>query len=188
MSRYFVTDPPVAVPEFDPATVISDGAPNIIYIRARMDVETSGKVKNALFAVDEASQSLELRAGANETALLIHNIVRWEGPDLGQIPCTPENIRKLDPTEPHIALVLEEIAKRNKPKASPNPKSPTANGSTSGGEDGLSAPTSPANDDGPLSRQLATGTPRSPLQSALAGHRSRSGDAIPTTSKNSSSS
>lgn len=171
MSRYFVNDPPVAVPEFDPSAVISDVRPNVIYIRARMDVATDAKVKSELFRLGKDSASVEAHLGANQMALLVHNIVRWEGPDLDGVPCTPETIRTLDPTEPHLALVLEAIAERNKRPAGPSPKSATASTSASaGGRDSR-----PSQEPG-ISMQLATGMSRSPLQSAITGRLSRSDD------------
>lgn len=197
-SRYFVTDPPVPIYEFDPATTLSNTPPNVIWIRARMDVETSGKVTSDLFTMDKES-GLEARVGANQTALLVHNIVKWEGPGFVEqdaegnplrdgagnpipIPCTPENIRTLDPNEPHIAAVLDEIATRNKKRTSPNPKSaPMPNGSTTAGAaSSTSQRPSLASDDN-LSLQLATGGPRSSLLSAVDGRLNRSGGSTPTT-------
>lgn len=132
MSRYFVDGAPVAVPEFDSAT-IADRPPNIIYIKSKMDLATDAKVKNELVTLGADNKTMEAHLGENQLALLIHNIVRWEGPDLGQIPCTVANIRMLDPTEPHIVLVLDEIARRNARSTSPNEKPPIANGLKSNG-------------------------------------------------------
>jgi len=183
MPRYFVTDPPVAVPEFNPATTASDQPPNVIYIRARMDVETRGKVMSELFTLDAGGTAVDARLGANETALLVHNIVRWEGPDLGGVPCTPETIRRLDPTEPHIARVLAEITRRNAPAASPNPKSPGGRPSTSGG-----APVWSAGPRAAAGRPAPSATLISPsaLPSASDGHPNRSDGSTPTTLTNSS--
>jgi hypothetical protein len=175
MSRYFVTDPPVAVPEFDTSEVVSECAPNIIWIRARMDVATSGKVANELVKVG-GDNAPEYHLGAQQVALLIHNIMQWEGPDFDGVPCTPERIRTLDPNEPHIVKVLEEIAERNKPRASPNAKSAGANTSTTNGAPGsIARPPIPTNHEN-VSLQLATTIPRSPLQNALDGRLSKSGD------------
>jgi hypothetical protein len=186
MSRYFVNDPPIAIPEFEAGSIVeADGQPrrpNVIFIRARMDVETRSKVKSALFGLAEDGKTPELRAGNNELALLLHNVVRWEGPDLGSVPCTPANIRKLDTNEPHIAMVLEEIARRNEPRESPDPKSAGASGSMSAGapDSTRSASDAPGQVES-LSLQLATTIPRSPLRSALAGHQNKSENSTPTT-------
>lgn len=136
MSKYFVTSDPVAVYEFDPATTESDQPPNVIWIRPRMSVEVKGRVTSDLVALGADQKTLEFRAGANELALLVHNIVRWSGPDLDGVPCDADHIRQLDPTEPHIARVLEEIARRNTTQASGNPKSVGANGLPSVGAPG----------------------------------------------------
>src|SRR5262245_10652821 len=100
MPRYFVTDPPVPVYEFDPSEVLSEKPPNIIWIRAKMDLATDSKVKNELLKFGKDTQ-IEAHLGENELSLLIHNIVRWEGPDLQNVPCDAAHIRQLDPTEPH---------------------------------------------------------------------------------------
>lgn len=126
MTRYFVSSDPVPVYEFD--ATASEGAPNVIWIKPRMDMATKGAVQSDLVTLGADGQTAEFRLGANETALLVHNIVRWSGPDLDGVPCDAEHIRRLDPTEPHIARVLEEIARRNKKPVSPNPKSAAADG------------------------------------------------------------
>lgn len=184
MSRYFVNDEPVPILEFDGEQLDADGRavqPNVIWIKAKMDVETRGKVSSELVTAG-ADNTPEMRLGMNQTALLIHNIVRWTGPDLGRVPCIPANIRKLDPTEPHIEKVLSAIGERNKPRPSPDPKSAAgANTSTNGTAHG-SAPALRAIDLASHRGRSATSTPRSPLQSALDGHLSKSDDSTPTTS------
>jgi hypothetical protein len=171
MSRYFVNDPPVPIYEFDSSEVISDTPPNIIFIKSRMDVETRGKVKNELIGLAKDGTTPEIKVGANETALLIHNIVKWAGPDFDGVPCDAVHIRTLDPNEPHIEKVLAAINTRNLKKAAPNPKAPTEPGfATNGLHDGSLA-SAPG-----ISLQLATGISRSPLLRALDGHQGRSDD------------
>lgn len=171
MSRYFVTDPPVPVYEFDAGVVISDTPPNVIYIRSRMDVETRGKVSSELVKLGGDNKTMEMQLGQNQTALLIHNIVKWSGPDFDNVPCDAVHIRTLDPNEPHIEKVLSEIDARNLKKAAPNPKPPIANGSEINGSHDVS----PASAGG-ISLLSVNGTPPSPLRSALLGHRNRSDD------------
>lgn len=137
MSRYFVDGASVAVYEFDAESVMAEAAPNVIWIKSRMDMATQAKVQSELMQIAADGKTLEAHLGQNQLALLIHNIVKWDGPDLGMIPCTAENIRRLDPNEPHLALVLEEIAKRNTRTPSPLPKSPGGNTSASDGEAAL---------------------------------------------------
>lgn len=181
MSRYFVTDAPVAVPEFDTSTVISTTPPNVIYIRARMDYATRAKVSSEMFKLGKDSE-LEAQLGANDMALLIHNIVKWTGPDFDGVLCTADNIRTMDPNEPHMAKVLEEIAKRNKRRESPNARSATSNISESAGAADLnpSAQASPQAGD-----QSANGISISPLQNAINGRMNKSDDLTLITSKNS---
>lgn len=168
MSRYFVTDSPVPIPEFDPSEVISDAKPNVIYIRPKMDVATKGKVTSEMFTLGK-DNSLEARLGSNELALLIHNIVRWEGPDFDGVPCDAAHIRTLDPTEPHVAKVLEAIAERNK-----SPKAPKASATTSTSMSAtpIDSPIRPNQES--VSLQLASTPPRSPLLRSLDGRQNRS--------------
>ena len=181
MSRYFVSDQAVPVPEFEAGTVLDDDGqprrPNIIYIRPKMNFKTEAMVNAAALRIDTSGKS-EMHPEDYLVALLVQNIVRWEGPDFDSMPCTPENIENLDPDEPHIERVCDEIARRNRKRTSPNPKSPTANGSMSAGDRDLPASQVP----GPsVSLQLATGTPKSALRSALDGRMSRSADVTRTT-------
>jgi hypothetical protein len=176
MSRRFHVDPGerVDIYEFEPDAMLSDAPPNVITIRARMDVATAGRVASELLQLGTDNKP-ELHVGAHVGALLLHNILAWRGPDFDDLPCTPANIRCLPSaqSDPFIAKVADAIGARNQPRGSPNPKPPTASGfgSAGGADSSADAPT----DDGPrLSRPLATTTRRSPLRSALDGHRDRS--------------
>lgn len=184
MSRLFVTDSPVPIYEFDLTEVISDVAPSVVFIRPKMDVATRAKVTSELFTLSKDNNSVEARLGANELALLIHNIVRWDGPlfldDQGRpIPCTPEQISKFDPTDPFIAKISDEISKRNKSPKAPE-ASPTNSTSANAGE----VASNPSKQS--ISVQLATTTPRSPLRSAMDGRLIRSDGSTPTILTNSS--
>jgi hypothetical protein len=143
MSRYFVHDQPVPIYEFDADTVISETPPNIIWIKAKMDMATDAKVKSELMKLGSDNKTLEAHLGENQMALLIHNIVRWEGPDFAGVPCTPENIRTLDPTEPHLTLVLDAIAERNRRTPGPSPKSAGVNTSANVGASDLTVSARP---------------------------------------------
>ena len=184
-ARFFVTDAPVCIEEFNPNEVVSETEPNRIWILARMNVETAGKVGSELLKLDQEGKT-ELHAGANQTALLIHNVVRWEGPDFEMldeadqpmkdasgrpiyVPCTPENIRQLDHRDPFIERVLDEISERNQKRTSPKAGAPTTNGSTID-----IVPDSDRSNEPSVSLQLATGISRSPLQSAITGRLNRS--------------
>jgi hypothetical protein len=129
MSKRFHVDPNEGAPiyEFDPEDVISDTPPNIIVIRARMTVEIAGKVGSELIKLGTDNKT-ESHFGAHTGALLLHNILSWSGPDFDDLPCTPANIRALPSSEsdPFIAKVVEEIARRNKP-----PKAPEASATDS---------------------------------------------------------
>jgi len=113
---------------------VTDGR-NTIYIKARMDMDTRARVQNEMRVMpNEATEEVVLeKIGSYRLALLQHNIVAWEGPDFAGVPCTREAIGRLDPNEPLVAKVAEEIGQRNKPRESSDPNVATPSGDTSAG-------------------------------------------------------
>ena len=123
---------PVSVPE-DPD--------NIIYIKAKMDYGTKQRVQQAMLQVTLGQAStpsaMPLDMGAYNIALLVHNIVRWDGPAFAGagyhelladpafagVSCTPANIERLDSDEPLVEAVLAEINRRNKGRDDSDPNS-----------------------------------------------------------------
>jgi hypothetical protein len=108
-----------------------------------MDFGTKQRVMSAAIQLSEESGvqvgkgvRVDVQFGAIQTALLVHNIVRWAGPSFVEVPCTPENIVRLDPDEPLVQKVLRELDTRNPgKKQSPDPKSlTTPSGSKSAGD------------------------------------------------------
>jgi hypothetical protein len=101
-----------------------------IFIKPKMDFGTKQKVMSAAFQISSGGAGIEVSKGMNldiqfgaiQTALLIHNIVKWSGPSFKDVPCKPENIQRLDPDEPLVEKVLRELDQRNKGKQSPDPK------------------------------------------------------------------
>src|SRR4051812_25516313 len=144
MSRFHI-DPNerVDVVEFDPDELAS-AVPNVITIRARMSVDIAGRVSSELARMG-ADNKAEIRLGEHTTALLLHNILGWHGPDFDELPCTPENIRALPAanSDPFIEKVVNAIGERNKRRESPNGRSaamlPTS-ASAGGAESVTSAP------------------------------------------------
>jgi len=101
---------------------------NTIYIKAKMDAGTRAQVENEISAIGQGSaKDAEIKnLGSYSLALLIHNIVGWEGPafidEQGKpILCNKFSIMRLDLDEPLVELVREEIGTRNKPKEAPDP-------------------------------------------------------------------
>jgi hypothetical protein len=138
------------VSDTDRVPVSVDGA-NTVYIRPRMSFGIQQKVASAMLrladADNEQGMSSSYDLGAYQTAMMTHNVVGWEGPafrdERGQaIPCTPANILRLDPDEPLVKRVLQELTERNTPKASPDPNLPTPTGSTNGGNPSFGASSS----------------------------------------------
>lgn len=108
-------DPKAKIP------VTLDG--NTIYIRAKMSIAIKALVEDEIAAKGMGNrEALEMRGmGSYALALLKHNIVAWEGPKFMQesgrpLPCIPANIELLDPDDPLVQLVREEIGERNAPK------------------------------------------------------------------------
>jgi hypothetical protein len=114
----------VDIIEFDPDELVSDASPNVITIRARMSVDIAGRVSSELARMG-ADNKAEIRLGEHTTALLLHNIVGWRGPDFDDLPCTPENIRALPAanSDPFIEKVVNAIGERNRKRESPNARS-----------------------------------------------------------------
>jgi hypothetical protein len=152
---------------------------NVITIRARMNVDTFGRLKAEIKRRNTAEQT-EAGLDAAPVAMLLHNILAWRGPDFDDLPCTPENICALPPAEldPFIEKVVNEIAERNKKRTSPNAKAPATDRTSASAGAADWSPTatgaSAESDRQPVSLQLATTIPRSPLRSALIGRLSKS--------------
>lgn len=169
----------VDIEEFDPEVIISDVTPRVITIRAKMDYATQKQVQGTAWKMGAGGKGTELNFGDSLMELLIRNILSWKGGDLEGVPCDAAHIKMLDPTDPFIDRVADEIGIRNTAKPSPNPKSPTeANTSTS---DGSTASSIPQDQAPGLSLQLATSTQRSPSPNVLDGITTKSDNSIPTT-------
>lgn len=113
---------------------------NTIWIKAKMDLGTRAAVQDEIRASGiKVEQDLEMHGiGSYRMALMRHNIKRWEGPDFldengNPVPCSRENISRLDPNEPLVEKVAEEIGLRNQPAESPDPNAAAPTGSTTDG-------------------------------------------------------
>ena len=128
---------PMFVPT-EPVPVNVNG--NTVWIRPRMGLDMRNKVRDVVWQLTPgAGGEVEVTRHLNEynTALLVYNIVRWEGPGLAGVPCTAESIRSLDPTDPEtVALVEAVLARIQECNAAPAPKgieTPTIASTTAGG-------------------------------------------------------
>lgn len=110
------------------AVFLPEDPENIIFIRAKMDVGTRGRVQDAAAKVTVkagANHDMAVLVGAYNVALLTENIVTWQGPAFEGVPCTPETIATLDPDEPLIDRVLSEIGTRNAKSTDPKVTTPS---------------------------------------------------------------
>jgi hypothetical protein len=113
---------------------VTDGT-DTIYIRGKMDYGTTQRVRGSIFALagDLDNPTGKLNLGEANIALLVHNIVAWEGPGFTDdatgkpIPVTPQNIETLPADDPLIDAVLAKIAELN-PRRATDPKDSTSTG------------------------------------------------------------
>lgn len=131
----FFVDPSERVAIHDDET-----AENVVWIKAKMDRRTRAAVQDDLLKLQIDARQVG-RSGADEEGaegaaptitatvgvetqkltLLIHNVVRWEGPGFVDargraIPCTRQRIEQLDPDIPFFEKVVGEIERRNLPR------------------------------------------------------------------------
>jgi hypothetical protein len=113
MSRFIQTD----------RVAVRDGE-DTIYVRRKMDIGTVARI-------DGATRRMGGTEHAAGVALLMYNVVAWEGPgfvdDKGKpIPCTPEQVEQLPPDDPLMALAIEKIAElMQPPEDAPGPLAST---------------------------------------------------------------
>lgn len=97
---------------------------DVIYIKPKMGFGSLERVKGALTrsviqAEEGGALAAEFDLGRANIALLVENIVGWEGPAFADastgksVPVNPVNIEQLDSDNPLVNLALAEINKRN---------------------------------------------------------------------------
>jgi len=105
---------------------------DVIYIRPKMDYGTRQRVvgaaakltqspapqgnrrqRRAQRAQKKQEQNVDFDVGAYQIALLVQNVLGWDGPSFAGVACTPANIERLDSDNPLVQMVLKEIAERN---------------------------------------------------------------------------
>lgn len=96
---------------------------NTVYIRSRMNLATTARVNDEFSLISGRNEGLG-GMGSYSFALMAHNIVAWEGPDFMDasgkpIPCTRANIERLDPDDPLVEAVRDEIGRRNQRRKAP---------------------------------------------------------------------
>jgi hypothetical protein len=128
-----------------------DGEVDIIWVAPAMDYATRAAVSNDSFEFRQGKKpqpksgqkgravpppdddGVEMRIKSPDLALLVHNVMHWEGPSFRQYPCTPGNIRLLAPDDPHTQVVLDTINEINgstRQQESDDPKSALQNGTS----------------------------------------------------------
>jgi hypothetical protein len=98
---------------------------DVIFIRAKMDYGTTQRVIGAATKVAVQSgrrkatrtkakdNGIAMDVGAFQVALLVHNVLEWQGPSFAGVPCVAANIERLDPSEALVQRTLTEIGERN---------------------------------------------------------------------------
>lgn len=115
----------------DDRVVVSDDSGNSISIVAKMNLKQKQQVTDALFDVQiqDGKQTSVMQVGRGQLALLRQNIVGWSGPAFVGVKCTQATIDTLDPDEPLVIKVLEEIQRRNLSRhETSDPNAPSADG------------------------------------------------------------
>lgn len=99
---------------------------DVIWIRSRMSVAVQQAVQSEATSVStnrvngrSSTPDVEIDVGVYQISLLRQNILSWQGPSFAGVPCTADNIGDLDPQEPLVERVLQEISTRNT-RRSPN--------------------------------------------------------------------
>lgn len=113
---------------------ISEG-PNTIHLRRHLDFGGQTLIESVAGAAAAGNSN----ANVIGTLMQVY-ITKWDGPAFldkngRAVPVSAAQIRRLDPNDPLVERVHDEIARRygESQKKSPDPNSPTANGSTSAG-------------------------------------------------------
>lgn len=112
---------------------VTDGD-DTFYIKWKMDFGTKCLVEDTLTRMsftEGTSGEIMFSVGAQKLALAMHNIVAWRGPKFDTVPCTAENIKRLDPDYPVFVKAQEEISRRNTRQETIAPNASTTTGAPS---------------------------------------------------------
>lgn len=124
---------------------------DVVFIRPKMDYGTRQRVlgsaakliqgkagnrkqRRAAAAAKKRSDANDVQfdIGAYQIALLAHNILAWQGPAFAGHACVAASIETLNPDEPLVQRVLQEISDRN---TDPNAASADDEGDDEMGDD-----------------------------------------------------
>lgn len=102
---------------------------DVVFIRTKMDYGTRQRVIGAAAKLvakaggnrkerraakkGKGASDVEFDVGAYQVALLVHNILGWQGPSFAGVACVPANIETLDTDEPLVKEVVQAISDRN---------------------------------------------------------------------------
>lgn len=115
---------------------IVDGE-DTFFIKWKMDFGTKCLVEDTLTKMSigtDTAGEIMFSVGAQKLALAMYNIVGWKGPKFDSVPCTPENIKRLDPDYPVFVKAQDEISRRNTRQETTDPNGSTTNGAQSSTE------------------------------------------------------
>jgi hypothetical protein len=90
---------------------------NIVYIWEELPHGPASKALAAIASVNVLTGEVKVDVGEYANALLVHSILRWEGPKFKengkQLACTPENIARFDRSDPLYKKLAQEVTERN---------------------------------------------------------------------------
>lgn len=106
--------------------ITTDDGRHTIYIRERESMRVSAEVAASFQAIGGNAQR------AYDAAQLRHNIVAWSGPEFDGVPCTPENVDRMDPRHPvwgelmprALAAIRDQNTPREEMPERPEPPDP----------------------------------------------------------------
>lgn len=88
----------------------------VVGAAARLEKVKTGNRKSRRAAKakgEKAETSMDFDVGAYQIALLVHNLLGWQGPSFAGVTCSPTMIETLNPNDPLVKVVIEEITDRN---------------------------------------------------------------------------
>lgn len=103
---------------------------NFIFIKPKLNFGETKRVQRALLKATQSTRAdgssgdlvTDFDLSAYQVQLLIESVVSWSGPAFASVPLTAASLAELDPDDPLVVEVQEEIGRRNAKTKRENPK------------------------------------------------------------------